>query len=64
MDEREFDVGDVVRLKSGGPPMTVEAIEGGAARVVWFDDQHLTHRETFPKLALTAEDGVRPMKFR
>jgi uncharacterized protein YodC (DUF2158 family) len=64
MDEQEIKVGSVVRLRSGGPPMTVEAIEGGIARVVWIDDKQLTHRESFPKEALAPEDGGRPMKFR
>jgi len=30
-----FKVGDVVILKSGGPPMTIEKIDGDVAHVVW-----------------------------
>jgi uncharacterized protein YodC (DUF2158 family) len=35
-------IGDIVRLKSGGPEMTVQALEGAVARCAWFDvnDQH------------------------
>jgi hypothetical protein len=35
VDEQMLKAGDVVRLRSGGPTTTVEAIEGGAARVAW-----------------------------
>ena len=44
--DQEFKIGDVVRLKSGGPAMTVSHVETGANSVdgqpyltcVWFDD--------------------------
>lgn len=33
----EFKIGDVVELKSGGPPMTVSSIgDRGAVNTVWF----------------------------
>ena len=64
MDEQEIRAGDVVRLKSGGPAMTVEAIDDGVARVAWIDDKQLTHRESFTTEALALENGARPMKFR
>ena len=32
-----FKPGDVVRLKSGGPPMTVEQEEGEGYKCVWFE---------------------------
>ena len=63
MDERGLNVGDVVRLKSGGPAMTVEAIDGPAVRVVWFDEKQQAHRESFPPETLALE-GARPMRFR
>lgn len=44
MDERVSRPGAVVRLKSGGPQMTVE---NRSAYVAWRDGQQ-THRETFP----------------
>ena len=64
MDEQVLKVGDVVRLRSGGPAMTVEAIDGSAARVVWIDDKQQTHRDSFPLATLALESGTRPMKFR
>jgi uncharacterized protein YodC (DUF2158 family) len=33
----EIKVGDVVRLKSGGHNMTVQAIDGSTVTVIWFD---------------------------
>jgi uncharacterized protein YodC (DUF2158 family) len=35
--DAKFKVGDVVRLNSGGPHMTVEAVDGGEFTVSWFD---------------------------
>ena len=36
----EISVGDVVRLKSGGPSMTVEGvISGDVVNCVWFSDE-------------------------
>lgn len=42
----DFTVNDVVQLKSGGPPMTVEKIEGDRVFCVWFEAKKV-HRETF-----------------
>ena len=45
----EFTVGDVVRLKSGGPWMTVTEHDDGGIRCVWSHDgqpQHYTFRKT------------------
>jgi uncharacterized protein YodC (DUF2158 family) len=48
-------VGDVVKLKSGGPAMTVEVVtkatEGHLVRCVWFDGAE-AKRGTFPAAAL------------
>ena len=57
----EFKLGDLVRLKSGGPLMTVEqvgerAMTGGeAVWCVWFEtvgNKQLMKRETFPPVVL------------
>ncbi|MBL8023385.1 MAG: DUF2158 domain-containing protein [Elusimicrobia bacterium] len=47
-----FHVGDVVRLKSGGMPMTVEGYSDSnhhQAKVVWFDSAGKPQRETYPE---------------
>jgi uncharacterized protein YodC (DUF2158 family) len=51
-----MEIGDVVRLKSGGPRMTVEIIttETAVVRCVWFDNEELK-RGIFP--AATLEDA-------
>jgi uncharacterized protein YodC (DUF2158 family) len=33
----QFNVGDVVQLKSGGPAMTIQSITEGMAFCIWFD---------------------------
>lgn len=46
----EFKLGDLVRLKSGGPRMTVEGEPGNGSyvRCVWFDSPyHGVYREAF-----------------
>lgn len=32
-----FKVGDIVQLKSGGPPMTVKALDGDDVICMWFE---------------------------
>lgn len=41
----QFRVGDLVRLKSSGPAMTVEGTDADAVHVAWFVGDEL-HRET------------------
>lgn len=46
--ERPFKVGDLVRLKSGGPVMTVEMIQAdGGVMVVWADIEYVMQRDGF-----------------
>lgn len=58
----EFRIGDVVRLKSGGPDMTITAMEAeeGADETrifaVWHDGEVLTRAE-LPEIALEHGDG-------
>ena len=57
----KFHVGDVVKLKSGGMPMTVEGYANPSSRqvqVAWFDaagkPQHGTyHEDTLEKIEAT-----------
>lgn len=53
-----FNKGDVVRLKSGGPTMTVEdCVEGADGTITaifcgWFDDKNVRQRDHFAPEAL------------
>ena len=52
----KFHVGDVVKLKSGGMPMTVEGYPvpfTGQVRVTWFDSAGKSQRETYHEDTLT-----------
>lgn len=54
----QFKAGDTVRLKSGGPDMTVETVEGAYVFCAWFDKAHKPHARKFPMSALEGEDEV------
>jgi uncharacterized protein YodC (DUF2158 family) len=41
MSDSRFNVGDIVKLKSGGPEMTVEDVGGDAISCVWFTDAEI-----------------------
>lgn len=43
----QFKPGDVVRLKSGGPDMTVEKVDGDRVSVVWVGDAGHQVRDAF-----------------
>lgn len=54
--ETKFNSVDIVRLKSGGPFMTVvQAIEGRRLLLAWFDDQKSLHQNAQPILADAVE---------
>lgn len=48
----EFNPGDVVQLKSGGPSMTIESVNDGIALCVWFEKSR-QNREGFSTVLLT-----------
>ena len=54
-----MNVGDIVRLKSGGPVMTVDSVAQGTARCVWMKDETpMKHR--FSIAALEAAKPTDP----
>jgi uncharacterized protein YodC (DUF2158 family) len=55
---QELKVGDVVQLNSGGPKMTVAALQSeGAVRCVWFSPDGKPESAVFPPSALRASKG-------
>jgi uncharacterized protein YodC (DUF2158 family) len=46
MESKRFETGDVVRLRSGGPPMVVRAVSGDTAYCQWYAGVDL-HQGTF-----------------
>jgi uncharacterized protein YodC (DUF2158 family) len=54
--------GDTVRLKSGGPLMTVDSLEqiNGRTMVhcIWFDHDHNEKNGSYPETMLVEDDGV------
>ncbi len=49
----DFNVGDVVRLKSGGPHMTVDNASGSRIICTWFESgSNILHSEEFDQGAL------------
>ena len=46
MDTEQFETGDVVRLKAGGPPMVVRSVSGDTAYCQWYAGVDL-HQGTF-----------------
>lgn len=59
----EIKVGDIVRLKSGGPDMTVDEIghyrftdpQSLSAKCSWFDSKNERKKDVFPLTSLTKE---------
>ncbi len=54
----EFKAGDTVRLKSGGPLMTIHSIKNGEAWCQWFDEKEEAKEKFFLMTSLIADDGV------
>ena len=59
-------VGDTVRLKAGGPSMTVESVKnaagGSQVHCVWFDHDHNEKRAQYPESALEVVQAERRPK--
>ena len=58
--EERFEAGDVVRLKSGGPPMVVRAVSGDTAYCQWYAGVDL-HQGTFLFSSLADISGEQRM---
>lgn len=55
----KFKRGETVRLKSGGPLMTVEAVEyEDAVGCTWFDDKQKRQSGNFHEDLLKTDDGL------
>ena len=62
MPKAPFKIGDVVRLKSGGPAMTVTSIESGEGEAghvifcIWFNAKGNEKRGHYPAATLVLAD--------
>ena len=54
----QFKPGDTVRLKSGGPLMTVTVVEGSRTWVTWFDKDQKLQSGIFDAASLEADDDT------
>jgi len=55
-----FAVNEVVELNSGGPPMTVEKIEGDRVTCVWFEGKKV-HSHIFAAGTLKKHEPLSPV---
>ena len=55
----DFEIGDVVQLRSGGPKLTIHGlVSDGDVVCQWFEG-NVVHEESFPKEALKKIEPVR-----
>ncbi|EID0030069.1 DUF2158 domain-containing protein [Vibrio alginolyticus] len=59
-----FNEGDVVKLKSGGPDMTIVEIDSEGCFCQWFDDKGQMMSNVFKPVILEKVERNRPMNFR
>jgi uncharacterized protein YodC (DUF2158 family) len=53
--DASFKLGDLVQLNSGGPRMTVVAVQSdGTLRCIWFHEEGKQDSGVFPQIALRA----------
>ena len=57
----EFKQGDTVRLKSGGPEMTVQSVNQENVNVTWFDDKGHLKTGVFNYREIEADSGMPPL---
>jgi uncharacterized protein YodC (DUF2158 family) len=58
----ELKVGDKAQLKSGGPVMTVVAIEADAIKCTWFEGKKKPHEHAFPRASLRRPASAQAMQ--
>jgi len=51
----EFEVGDLVQLKSGGPVMTIKRVDGTMVACQWFAGKNLEEGRFYPSTLVRAE---------
>jgi len=56
MTDRQFSPGDVVVLKSGGPRMTIAAVDKQNALCEWFSDDQNPLSRSFALTSLRLDD--------
>ena len=56
----EFSKGDTVRLKSGGPLMTVQVCSQNLVYCVWFDDEATRKEGSFESRTLEKAEPQEP----
>ena len=49
-----MEIGDIVRLKSGGPKMTISALDDSQATCIWFDRNGKRHEQAFALVTVEA----------
>ena len=54
----EIKVASRVRLRSGGPLMTVIALAADGAQCEWFNESGNTQKEWFPLVTLVLQEGI------
>ena len=57
-----FKPGDVVKIRSASPHMTVEDLDRGRCWCVWFDERYEVRRDCFPADCLEAVKPYGPAR--
>lgn len=60
MKKKEFSVGDIVQLKSGGPKMSVNGVSGDGESILckWFTGSKLSQGYFAPETLMKLQEGT------